>query len=139
MRMEVRAVQGVIGLYELIDEKGQSVLDIDAVKCKLTREVKRQLKSILIQISQALVIDGRSGLKDFMEAEVLKQIIKNPKAVKHNLWEVRSSAHGGRIFFIMDDDGNIIVSAVDKQIKDSSAQEKAINRGVNRWEKYLNN
>jgi hypothetical protein len=135
--MDIRAIQGVAGLYELIDENSQSVLNIDAVKYKLTREVKRQLKSILIQISQALAITGEEGLKDFIEAEVLKQIVKNPKAVEHNLWEVRSPAHGGRIFFIMDDDGNIIVSAVDKNVKDSSAQEKAINRGVNRWEKFL--
>lgn len=135
--MKIRPVEGAYALYEIIDDNGHSSFDQDAAKFGMSREVKRQLKSVLIQVCQALAIKGEKGLKDFIADDLLKKIDKNYRAKEHNLWEIRDSAHGGRLFFIMDDDGTVIVSAVDKRTKDQEAQDKAINRGLNRWEKIL--
>ena len=138
--MKIRAVQGIAGLYELIDDKDHSVLDVDALKFKLDRGMKRQLKNILILVCQGLAIKGLEALNEFIQDDLLKKIERNVKAQKYDLWEVRHPAHGGRIFFIMDNKNNIIVSAVNKQsTKDNLSQEKAINRGINRWEKFLKN
>lgn len=137
--MKLRIIEGPRNLYEIIDGKGHSVFDLDAAKFGMSRDIKRQLKNILIQICQTLTIKGLEGLNDFIADGLLKKIERNIRAVEHNLWEVRHPAHGGRLFFIMDEDGNVIVSAVDKQAKDRAVQEKAINRGINRWEKFLKN
>lgn len=135
--MRLRAVEEVAGLYEILDGTGRSVFDLDAAKFGMSREIKRQLKNVLIQICQTLIIKGLKGLDDFISDGLLRKIERNARAVGHGLWEVRNPAHGGRLFFIMDDDGSVIVSAADKGVKDRSAQEKAINRGINRWEKFL--
>lgn len=136
--LRIRPAAGVEGLYELIDEKGQSCLDADAIRSKLGKPVKRDLKNTLALICQALKIRGMGALLDFIEEGLLKKIDRNSRAVEHNLWEIRNPAHGGRLFFIMDEEGQIIVSAVDKfATQDSKAQDKAINRGINRWENFL--
>ena len=134
--MKLRSVEGVAGLYEIVDD-GRSVFDLDAMKFSMPREIKRQLKNVLILICQTLSVKGQDGLEDFVTDGLLRKIERNARAVEHGLWEIRHPAHGGRLFFVMDDDGNVIVSAVDKGFKDRSAQEKAINRGINRWEKFL--
>lgn len=135
--LKIRQVEDVEGLYEMLDENGHSYLDMDALRCKLGKHVKRELKNTLILVCRDLKIQGMNALSDFVDEGLLKKIDRNTRAVEHHLWEVRNPAHGGRIFFILDDEGQIIVSAVDKYAKDSEAQEKAINRGLNRWEKFL--
>lgn len=136
--MKLRAIEGVKGLYEIVDGD-RSVFDLDARKYGMPREMKRQLKSVLIQICQTISAKGSDGVEEFINDGFLKRIERNAKALEHGLWEIRHPAHGGRLFFIMDDDGNVIVSAVDKNAKDRNAQEKAINRGINRWENLLKN
>ncbi|MBF0107217.1 MAG: hypothetical protein HQM16_18045 [Deltaproteobacteria bacterium] len=133
--MRLKGIAGVNSLYEIVDESGISVFDVDAAKYQIPRAIKRQLKSILIQICQAIEISGALAIIDYVENDFLKKIVKNQRAVKHNMWEVKNPAHGYRLFFIMDDNGNVIVSAVDKRSVDVDAQDKAINRGLNRWEK----
>lgn len=136
--LNIRPVTGVEGLYEMVDEKGCSCLDADAIRYKLGKQVKRELKNTLVLICQALRIRGMDALSDFIEEGLLKKIDRNSRAVEHNLWEIKNQAHGGRLFFIMDDEGQIIVSAVDKfATHDPKAQEKAIHRGLNRWENFL--
>lgn len=135
--MKLRAVEGVKGLFEIVDDKERSVFDLDAAKFRMSREMKRQLKNILIQVCQALEFKGLAGLEEFIADDLLKKIERNARAEAHNLWEVRSPAHGGRLFFVLDGDGSVIVSAVDKSGKERGVQEKAINRGINRWEKLL--
>ena len=134
----LRPIVGVEGLYEMVDEKGRSCLDLDALQQKLNRLIKRELKNMLVMICQAIKVKGTSALYDFIEDDLLRKIERIPRAVEHNMWEVKSPAHGGRLFFVMDEEGQIIVSAVDKfATQDPMAQEKAINRGLNRWEKFL--
>ena len=135
--LKIRPVEDAPGLYEILNENGHSYLDMDSVRCKLGKQIKRELKNTLVLVCQALKIQGIRCLSDFVEEGLLKKIDRNTRAARHHLWEVRNPAHGGRIFFIMDDKGQIIVSAVDKYSKDSKAQEKAINRGLNRWEEFL--
>ncbi|MBF0107370.1 MAG: hypothetical protein HQM16_18825 [Deltaproteobacteria bacterium] len=137
--MKLKRISGVRALFEIVDETGLSVFDLDAAKYNMPRAIKRQLKSILIQICQAIEASGTPALIDYVENDLLKKIDKNQRAVDHNMWEVKSPAHGCRLFFIMDDNGNVIVSAVDKRSADESVQDKAINRGLNRWEKILKN
>lgn len=137
--MKLRAIEGISGLYEIIDSNGHSAFDQDAAKFGMSREIKRELKNILVQVCLALHFKNLVAFDEFITHDLLKKIERNPKAIKHNLWEVRSSAHGGRLFFVMDKSGNIIVSAADKRSKDRAAQEKAINRGINRWQKILKN
>lgn len=136
--MKLRAIEGIKGLYEIVDGN-RSVFDLDAAKFAMPRVMKRQLSILLIQVCQTLSYKGRAGLEEFINDGFLKRIERNAKALEHGLWEIRHPAHGGRLFFIMDDDGNVIVSAVDKNAKDRNAQEKAINRGINRWENLLKN
>lgn len=138
--MQLKQIQGVENLYELLDDRGRSCFEQDAMQFKMSREMKRGLKSTLILISRVLLDQGLDGLDEFVEDDLLRRIDKNEKALLHNMWEVKSPAHGGRLFFIIDEDDNIIVSAVDKQATtDPQAQDKAIKRGIKRWEKLLNN
>lgn len=135
--MEVGIIDAHIRLYVLMDGD-KNVLSADAVKFKLSKEHKRTLLNDLQNICRDYLIEGEAGLEDHAKNGVLRKIEKDKKARQHNMWEVKSPRHGGRIFFMIQDDGNFIVAAVDKNfLRFGKTQDQAIRRGVNRWETYL--
>lgn len=124
----------------VIMENGQSVLHGDAVRFGLSKNEKNTLLAELKSFCNAFEIDPVSALRKFTDDEILKRLDRDIKAkAQGNLWEIRSPEHGGRIFFILSDDGSVIVSAVNKNVKSKSGkpQTEAINRGVNRWKALL--
>ena len=135
--IDIVEIDKELKLYAL-RENNMLVHDIDAVKFKLERQQKIELIVKLKLICNDLIINGKSILNNYIRKGILKKIIHNKKAEKFNLWEVRSPAHGGRIFFIIDNSENIVVSAVDKAFSIiTKPQERAIQRGIKRWETYL--
>lgn len=136
--MRFKRVKKYENIFVLVDENGRSVLDLDAVKFGLDRKRKFEMLDILSTISESLQFQGSLCLSQYIQDGILKRIEGSQKAQKYNLWEVRSSSHGGRIFFRIDEMGQVIVSAVDKQlVQKSTAQDEAINRGIKRWEALL--
>lgn len=126
----------------VIMEDEQSVLHGDAIRFGLSKNEKNALLAELKSFCNAIEIDPALALKKFTDDEILKKLDRDKKAkAQGNLWEVRSPEHGGRIIFILNDDGSVIVSAVNKNVKSKSGkpQTEAINRGVNRWKALLNN
>lgn len=135
--MNIRAIDEDIRLYVLLDH-GQNVLNADAVKFRLSKERKKSLLNDLQNVCRDYLLEGERGLKDYIDADVLRKITKDEKAARHDMWEVKSPKHGGRIFFMIQNDGNFVVSAVDKSLSRlGSPQAQAIRRGVKRWEAYL--
>lgn len=131
--MKLLKAEGTENLYRIADDQGRSCVDQDAIRFGLSKHRKRQLMKILIMLANGLICSGKKSLLEYEKKTLIKKIDKNERAIKHNLYEVRSSAHGGRLFFVLNNSSIIVVSAVDKQIsKDKFAQSKAINRGRNR-------
>lgn len=114
------------------------VHNIDAIKFKLDKQRKNELLILLKLVCHDLVTHGERVLGAYVKKGIVKKIVKNKRASDYNMWEVRSPAHGGRIFFMRDPIGNVIVSAADKGMSlIPKPQDRAINTGVKRWERFL--
>jgi hypothetical protein len=120
----------------VIFEDDQSVLDSDAIKSGLLRSQKRELFKNIRSLAKALRTSGIETLQDYKVVGILKKMDRQRSLAGLNLWEVRSDGHGGRIFFILESQNCIIVSAVDKF---QANQDQAIDRGATRWKALLKN
>lgn len=95
--MEIDILQIQEGLYVLTEE-GINVLHKDSIRFGLSKEERRILFDNLVLVSQE--IQKKASLALFVKARILKQLTKQSKAQKWNLWEIRDEGNQGRLIFV---------------------------------------
>ena len=118
----------------VICENGKDVLNGDAIRCGVSKEIKRELFTVLRAVAKTTRTEGIGALELSFGRDVLKRIDRQENVKDLNFWEARSDAHGGRIFFLLIAPNVIIVSAVNKF---HYSQSQAVNRGIKRWKTLL--
>lgn len=119
------------GIWVLVED-GYNVLLSDSAKFGINKQERKQLFRLLLVIAERLT-KGES-LEPLIKAEMIKKLTRQEKTIFENVWEVRNLSGGGRIIFVRRDPDSIIVSAV---VKVHGSLSQAVNRGVNRWRKFL--
>lgn len=116
----------------VLTEDGQNVLYKDCLKYRISRQ-KREIVFNNLLTAIKLFEEGVS-LRTFQDRGILKKLVYQPKTRLYDVWEIRDEGLGTRLIFIWEKPNTIIVSAVTKRM---GSLTQAINRGVNRWKKYL--
>lgn len=116
----------------VLAENDKNVFTSDCQRFRISKEDKKLIYQLLLTIAETIQEGG--SLDPHIKKGILKKLERQPKALAHNLWEVRDEGRGTRLIFTIQHPYSIIVSAVSKN---KGSLNQAVNRGANRWIKYL--
>lgn len=119
------------GLW-VLEEEGQNVLLKDCLQFGVGKSERKHLLRILLVMVEKL----RSGemFDPLIQQGWIKKLTRQEKTFFENVWEARDPGSHARVIFVIKDPETVIVAAVDKM---KSSLSQAVNRGINRWRKYL--
>ena len=116
----------------MLEEDGHNVLLRDCLEFGVSKQDKKHLLRVLVMVAEKL--GSYETLEPLIEEEWIKQLVRQEKVLFENIWEARHPGNNARIIFVIREDDSIIIAAVNKS---QGSLSQAVNRGVNRWKKFL--